>query len=50
VVERVAERVVRRCWGDEISGDELRALVNKLIERVLAIGACSAPDDRLREW
>ena len=47
VVQRVADRVVRRRRRDEVGRDQLRALVNKLVERVLAVGTRGAPDDRL---
>src|SRR5258707_14185011 len=41
-----AELVERLCEGDEIAGDEPRALVDQLIERVLAIGSRLTPVDR----
>ena len=42
----LAERVVRLDRGEEVAGDELRALVDELVEGVLAVGARLAPDDR----
>ena len=47
VVLRVRDRVVRRRGGEEVRGDELRALVHELVERVLAVRARSSPDDGL---
>ena len=47
VVERVADRVVRRRRRNEVGGDNLRALMHELVERVLAVRARCAPDDRL---
>lgn len=41
------ERVVSRGGGDEVSGDDLRALMNELVEGVLAVGSCCTPDDWL---
>src|ERR1700690_3256699 len=32
--------------SDQIAGDQLRSLMNKLVKRVLSIGARLAPDDR----
>ena len=49
VVQGVADRVVRRRGGKEVGGDDLRALVHELVERVLPVRARRAPDDRLRE-
>ena len=43
------DRVVRRRGREEVAGDELRALVHELVERVLPVRARRAPDDRLRE-
>ena len=40
------DRVVSLDRSQEIARDELRALVNELIEGVLAVGARFAPDDR----
>ena len=48
VVERVTDRVKRGGGGDEICGDQLGSLVNKLVERVLAIRSSSTPDDGLK--
>ena len=47
VMFRVFDGVVRRCWGDEICRDELGALVDKLVEGVLAVGTGGTPDDGL---
>ena len=47
MVQRVADGVVCCRGGDEVGRDELRALVHELVERVLAIGTSSTPDDRL---
>ena len=47
VVLRARDRVVRRRGREEVARDELRALVHELVERVLAVGAGRAPDDRL---
>src|SRR5437867_12826618 len=41
----VAERVQRLTEADEIAGDQLRALVNKLVKRVLSIRTGLAPVD-----
>src|SRR5262249_56308220 len=41
-----AELVERLCEGDEVTGDEPGALMDQLIERVLAIGSRLAPIDR----
>ena len=42
----VADRVVRLDRRDEVARDEPRALVDQLVERVLAVGAGLAPDHR----
>ena len=42
----VADLVVGVHEPDEVGGDELRALVDELVERVLAVGAGLAPHDR----
>ena len=42
----LADRVVRLDRREEVARDELRALVDQLVERVLAVGARLAPDDR----
>ena len=47
MVQRVADRVMRRRGGKEVGGDDLRALVDKLVERVLAVGSSGTPDDGL---
>ena len=39
---------MRRRGRDEVGGNELRALVHELVERVLPVRARGAPDDRLR--
>ena len=41
----LAHRVVRFDRRDEVGRDQLRSLVDKLVKRVLAIGARLAPDD-----
>ena len=41
-----AQRVQRLDEGDEVARDEPRALVNELIERMLAVRAGLAPIDR----
>src|SRR5262249_14628834 len=41
-----AELVERLCEGDEVAGNEPGALMDQLIERVLAIGSGLAPVDR----
>ena len=41
-----AERVERFDEGDEVAGDQPRALMDELIERVLAVRAGLAPIDR----
>ena len=41
-----AERVERLREGDEVAGDEPRALMDQLIEGMLAVGARLAPVDR----
>ena len=43
------DRVVRRRGREEVAGDELRALVHELVERVLAVGPGRAPDDGLED-
>lgn len=47
VVLRFGDRVVRRCGGEEVCGDEFGALVNQLVERVLPVRARRTPDDGL---
>ena len=42
----VGERAQRVAEADEVAGDQLRALVEQLVERVLPVGARLAPDDR----
>ena len=41
----VAERVVVSHGGEEVARDQLGALVDQLVEGVLAVGAGLAPDD-----
>ena len=41
----IADRVVGLDGHEEIARDEFRALVNELIEGVLAVGARFSPDD-----
>ena len=48
MVFRVSDWVVSRRRCDEISGDELRALVYELIEGVLPVCASCSPDDWLQ--
>src|SRR5271165_7520007 len=43
-----AERVERLIEADEIAGNQLGSLVDKLIERMLAVRAWLAPEDRSR--
>ena len=43
-----AHRVQRLCEGDEVARDQRRALVDELVEGVLAVGAGFAPIDRPR--
>jgi hypothetical protein len=50
VVLRARDRVVGRCRCEEVGGDELCALVDELVEGVLAVGAGGAPDDWLYAW
>ncbi len=47
MVLRVVDRVVRRRGRDKVGGDELRALVHELVERVLSVCAGGSPNDRL---
>ena len=49
VVLRTIDGVVRSGWGQEVRRDELSTLVNQLVERVLAVGSSSSPDDRLQK-
>ena len=42
----VAQRVLALGGGQEVAGDQLGALVDQLVEGVLAVGAGLAPDDR----
>ena len=48
MVLRVRDRVVRRRRREKVRRDQLRALVNQLVERVLPVGTRCTPDDRLR--
>ena len=48
VMLRIRDRIVRRRRSNEVCRDEFGALVYELIERVLAVRASSAPDDRLK--
>ena len=41
-----AERIERLAEGDEVAGDQPGALMDQLVERVLAVGARLAPVDR----
>src|SRR5579884_2411066 len=41
-----SERIQRAAKGDEVARDEFRALVNQLIEGMLAVGARLAPENR----
>jgi hypothetical protein len=47
VVLRLLDRVERRSGSQEVGRDELGALVDELVEGMLAVGAGSTPDDRL---
>ena len=48
VVQGAAERIVRRRRGKEVRRDELRTLVQQLVERVLPVRAGRAPNNWLR--
>src|SRR5690606_28939224 len=39
------ERIVTLTKSDEIAGDELRPLMNQLVEGMLSVGAWFTPDD-----
>ncbi len=41
-----AERIEALAEADEVAGHEPRALMDQLVERVLAVGAGLAPEDR----
>lgn len=41
----LVERVVARCGRDEVRGDQLGALMDELVERMLAVGSRSSPQD-----
>lgn len=47
VVERVANRIVGGGRSEEVGGNELGSLVEKLVERVLTVGSSGSPDNRL---
>ena len=49
VVQGAAERIVRRRRGKEVRRDELRTLVQQLVERVLPVRAGRAPNNWLRK-
>ena len=44
---RIADGIVCGGGSDKVGGDEFGALVNKLIERMLAVRTGSPPDDGL---
>ena len=44
----IANRVVAVCRGDEVARNHLGALVDQLVEGVLAVGTRFAPEDRTR--
>ena len=48
VMQRAAQRIVRRGRGEEVRRDELGTLVYELVEGVLPIGSGGTPDDRLQ--
>lgn len=48
MVFRAGDGVVRGGRGDKISRDNFSALVDELVEGVLAIGTCCTPNDGLR--
>jgi hypothetical protein len=48
-MQRPPDRIMRRSGCQEIAGDQLRALVDELVERVLAVRARCAPDDGLQK-
>jgi hypothetical protein len=41
------ERVMRCARCDEVGGDKFGALMDKLVERVLPVGACGPPKNWL---
>ena len=47
MVLAAADRVVGLDRCEEVSWDEFGALVDELVEGVLAVGACCTPDDGL---
>lgn len=46
MVGAVGKGVVSSSGGNKVGGDEFGALVNELVERVLAVGTGSTPQDR----
>ena len=44
---RIMNRIVGGGGSDEVGRDQFGALVNKLIERMLAVRTGRSPDDRL---
>jgi hypothetical protein len=44
----IANLVVAVCWGDEVARNHLGALVDELVEGVLAVRTWFAPEDRTR--
>lgn len=49
MVLAAGDRVERLNRGEEVAGDELGALVDQLVEGVLAVRAGLSPDDGLHE-
>ena len=41
----VSNRVVGLCWGNKITWNQVRALMNQLVKSMLSIGAWFPPND-----